>query len=168
MPDTYWIIDRGSNRPTPWIPIDAVTFESPAPTPALGADVQLDCIFTPTDAADYSTLSQSAVTGQTARYEAVRDYLSHASAVVIHDDIDGAAYFTDPEGDRDPVETHFVRVRPPSQTSTPDFYGAITGGDVTKQSPSGLERLELTITYLGAVDPDRWPTRTLARDALEA
>lgn len=166
MPDTYWLIDRGSS--TKVIPIDYTTQANPWPTPERGQTATFDCRFVATPQTDYSTLSRDAVTGQLSRYELVREYLKFPDRVTTQQAIGGTTVFheRDPPDSLTPLDTHFVAIRPPDVLDVPDFYGVVRGGEVTKSNSSTQYRLDLDVTYLAEVGD--YKTRRLARDALEA
>lgn len=166
MPDTYWLIDRGTSKKV--IPIDYTTQANPWPTPERGRTDTYDCRFVATPQTDYSTLSRDAVTGQFARYELVREYLKFPDRVSTQQVIGGTTVFheRDPPAALTPLDTHFVAIRPPDTLDVPDFYGVISGGSITKTATNSQYRLDLEIAYLGEVSD--YTTRNAARQALEA
>lgn len=165
MPDTYWLLDRGTRAPA--IPIDYTSQANPWPTPRRGQADPYDCRFVPNPPTDYSTLSTDALTGHQTRYEAVRDYLQFSHAVEVDEALLGGYWFDEYDvSDASPVATHFVRVRPPDSIDVPDFYAAVTGGDVTKSAPNPQYRIELELTYLA--EASDYTTRSAARQNLEA
>lgn len=164
MPDTYWLLDRGSNGDD--IPIDYTLGETPWPTPRRGGTITLAGAFVSTPPTDYSTLSEAALTGQLTRYEAARDYVEYADAVAVVTGTDGKSYFRERVPAVANNSTFFLEVRPPDVLDVPDFYGVVVGGSVPKTSPSQRLRLDLELAYLGEVAD--YTDRSAARTALEA
>lgn len=165
MPDTYWLLSPGDGQPV--IPIDYTTQQNPWPTPRRGRSDTYDCRFVPDPPTDYSSLAEPAVTGQTDRYHAVRDYLEFSHAINTVELNDGGFVFDESEvSELSSVDSHFIGVQPPDSIDVRDFYAVVTGGSVTKARTDTQYRLDLSLTYLGPQSD--WPTRSAARIALEA
>lgn len=163
MPDTYWLLDRGSNGDD--IPIDYVPGDEPLPTPNRGDAAPLRCAFVD-DLVDYTTLSEPALTGKQTRYDAAEAYVEYASCVKLIEANDGQAYFVERVPSESPVSTFFLEVTPPSSVETEPFYGVVTGGSVESNGISPRLRLDLQLAYLG--DVADYASRSDARSALEA
>ena len=158
MPDTYWLLDEA-----PAIPIDYVTAGSGYVDVSRGATTTVECRFYPSD---HSAINEPVVTGLSDRYRAARDLVEYASAATVVTGTDGVAYFRERVPNVAPVDTQFVKVRPPDHDNAPDYWGVVTGGRPRSGTDGDRRRLDLEIAYLG--DVDDYPDRETARGQLEA
>ena len=155
---TNWLLDE-----EPAIPIDYVTAQSGYVNRTRGSRTTLQCRFYPSD---HSAINEEVITGFSDRYRAARAYLEYANAVNTITSIEGKTFFVERLPPIAPVETQFVKVRPPDNNDNPDFWAVITGGNTTTEADNERRRLELEVTYLGEVDD--YADRSAARSVLEA